>query len=87
MHLWAENKTIETAEAQYIQLKEDVDKLQSELDVTQEYYAKREMEISMQLGSEAGSRVQSEELHARQMAKENRNTVKNFRTEKCIQTL
>ena len=30
------------------------------------------MEISMQLGTESGSRVQSEELHAKQMAKENR---------------
>ena len=62
-------------------MKEDVEKLEAELEVTQDYYAKREMEISMQLGSEAGSRVQSEELHAKQMAKENRHTVLTLESE------
>lgn len=59
-------------DTEYIQLREDVDKLEAEFEVTQEYYSKREMEISMQLGSETASRGQSEELYEKQRAKENR---------------
>merc|ERR1711892_835201 len=75
------------AEANYVQLKEDVEKLEAELDVTQDYYAKREMEISMQLGTEAGSRVQSEELHSKQMAKENRLKEKLDKLKEQVSTL
>ena len=60
------------AESTYTQLKDDVEKLEAEIEVTQEYYSKREIEISAQLGSETSTRSQSEEIHAKQMAKENR---------------
>merc|ERR1712131_364094 len=59
-------------DSEYLQLREDVDKLEAEFEVTQEYYSKREMEMGMQLGSETASHGQSEELYEKQRAKENR---------------
>ena len=60
------------ADSTYTKLKDDVEKLEAEIEVTQEYYSKREIEISAQLGTETSTRSQSEEIHAKQMSKENR---------------
>lgn len=47
-----------------------VDKLEAELEVTKDYYAKRETEISTQLGTEALELGQSQSTHQNQKQKE-----------------
>ena len=48
----------------------EVDKLDAELEVTKDYYAKRETEISTKLGTETAERGYSETSHETQKAKE-----------------
>jgi len=50
-------------EAKEATLQAEVDKLDAELEVTKDYYAKRETEISTQLGTEAIERGQSQSVH------------------------
>ena len=49
-------ETSEELEAQFTELKEEVETLQAKLEVTNDYYAKRETEINAQLGTESAER-------------------------------
>ena len=49
-------ETSEELEAQFTELKEEVETLQAKLEVTNDYYAKRETEITAQLGTESAER-------------------------------
>ena len=61
------NEEMEKAEAELL---DDVEKLEANLEVTKDYYAKRETQISTQLGTEAIQRAQNQSLHETQKARE-----------------
>ena len=70
-----ENEKIES------ELLDDVEKLEANLEVAKDYYAKRETEISTQLGTEAIERAQNQSLHENQKAREEtlRNDLENLK--------
>lgn len=49
-------ETSKELESQFTELKEEVETLQAKLEVTNDYYAKRETEINAQLGTESAER-------------------------------
>merc|ERR1712176_51996 len=63
-------ETSEELEAQFTELKEEVETLQAKLEVTNDYYAKRETEINAQLGTESAERDNFESSYQTQKERE-----------------
>ncbi|CAG5097444.1 Oidioi.mRNA.OKI2018_I69.XSR.g15079.t2.cds [Oikopleura dioica] len=63
-------ETSEELEAQFTELKEEVETLQAKLEVTNDYYAKRETEINAQLGTESAERDNFESSYNSQKERE-----------------
>lgn len=63
-------ETSEELEAQFTELKEEVETLQAKLEVTNDYYAKRETEINAQLGTESAERDNFESSYQSQKERE-----------------
>jgi len=63
-------ETSKELESQFTELKEEVETLQAKLEVTNDYYAKRETEINAQLGTESAERDNFESSYQTQKERE-----------------